>query len=80
SEFLANMIHELRTPLNAILGFTTLIDACTNDSDVHRYANQTLTSSRHLLALVNDILDFSRIQAVGVEIESNPFLLRPMMD
>ncbi|MDP2607394.1 MULTISPECIES: ATP-binding protein [unclassified Oceanobacter] len=80
SEFLANMSHELRTPLNAILGFTTLIDACTNDSDVHRYANQTLTSSRHLLALVNDILDFSRIQAVGVEIESNPFLLRPMMD
>ncbi len=80
SEFLANMSHELRTPLNAIMGFATLIDTRTTEPHVHRYASQTLASARHLLALVNDILDFSRIQAVGIEIESKPFPLHRMLE
>ncbi len=80
SEFLANMSHELRTPLNAIMGFATLIDTRTTEPHVRRYAGQTLASARHLLALVNDILDFSRIQAVGIEIESKPFLLYQMLE
>ncbi|MDD5559719.1 GAF domain-containing sensor histidine kinase [Candidatus Methylomirabilis sp.] len=66
SNFLANMSHELRTPLNAILGFADLL--C--DQTVGpltpkqaRYANHIQTSGRHLLALINDLLDLSKVEA-----------------
>lgn len=57
SDFLTNMSHDIRTPMNAIIGFTTL--AVTNIDDTERvkdYLTKTLTSSRHLLSLINDIL------------------------
>jgi PAS domain S-box-containing protein len=66
SQFLANMSHELRTPLNHIIGFTELI------VDKHfgelneiqeEYLNDSLESSRHLLSLINDILDLSKVEA-----------------
>jgi signal transduction histidine kinase len=66
SQFLASMSHELRTPLNAILTFTELIAMGTfgpvNDEQVD-YLQKSLQSGKHLLALINDVLDMSKIQA-----------------
>jgi CheY-like chemotaxis protein/two-component sensor histidine kinase len=67
SEFLANMSHELRTPLNAILGFSDLMmDDVTGKFDEphrRRFLSQINSSGRHLLALINDILDLSKVEA-----------------
>ena len=66
SEFLANMSHELRTPLNHIIGFTELIAGGklgrVNETQ-KEYLTDALTSSKHLLALINDILDLSKVEA-----------------
>ena len=66
SDFLANMSHELRTPLNHIIGFTELvIDKHFGpiNSTQEEYLNDVLSSSRHLLSVINDILDLSKIEA-----------------
>ncbi len=69
SEFLANMSHEIRTPLNAILGFSDLLarQACL-DAPSRRFVDQLVSSSQGLLAIVNDVLDFSRLEAGQVDI------------
>ncbi len=79
SDFLANMSHELRTPLNAIMGFNSLIADNSSDPESRHYAGQALASSQHLLSLVNDILDVTRIEEVGVEIDSKPFALKGLL-
>jgi PAS domain S-box-containing protein len=66
SEFLANMSHELRTPLNAIIGFAELMHRGKVGpvSDDHReYLGDILTSSRHLLQLINDVLDLAKVES-----------------
>lgn len=64
STFLSNMSHDIRTPMNAIIGFTTLaVSNIDNQERVKDYLTKTLSSSRHLLALINDILDMSRIES-----------------
>ncbi len=72
SEFLANMSHELRTPLNHIIGFTELVsDGSFGEINKtqHEYLTDVLTSSRHLLSLINDILDLSKVEAGKMELE-----------
>ena len=70
SEFLSNMSHELRTPLNHIMGFTELILG-KNFGDLNETQEEYLTdvyqSSQHLLSLVNEILDVSKIEAGKLE-------------
>ena len=73
TEFLANMSHELRTPLNAIIGFSDIISELqlgTDDFDRYRdYAQDINQSGRHLLAIINDILDLSKIEAGRFELD-----------
>ena len=73
SEFLATVSHEIRTPMNGILGMADLLRHSGLSHGQHRYA-QTLSDSAHaLLGIINEILDFSRIEAGGLELESEDF-------
>ena len=72
SEFLSRMSHELRTPLNAILGFAQLLEMDHLTSEQHESVEQILKAGRHLLDLINEVLDIARIEAgrLTVSIES----------
>lgn len=68
--FLNNMSHDIRTPMNAIIGFTSLAAAhIDNPEQVRDYLKKIATSSNHLLSLINDVLDMSRIESGKVKIE-----------
>ena len=73
SQFLATMSHEIRTPLNGVLGMADLLLATELSVRQRRYAESTRNSAGSLLALVDDILDFSRIEAGRLELESVEF-------
>jgi signal transduction histidine kinase len=83
SEFLANMSHELRTPLNAIIGFTRLVMRRSKDVlPTRQYENleKILLSAEHLLGLINDILDLSKIEAGRIELHPVEFALVPLVE
>ncbi len=70
STFLSNMSHDIRTPMNAIIGFTTLaVSNIGNQEKVQNYLSKILASSNHLLSLINDILDMSRIESGKIHLE-----------
>jgi signal transduction histidine kinase len=81
SQFLANMSHELRTPLNAIIGVSEMLredaDALKQDTEP---LDRVLGAGRHLLALINDILDLSKIEAGRMELQLEDFALAPLID
>ena len=80
STFLSNMSHDIRTPMNAIIGFTTLaVSNIDNQERVKDYLTKTLSSSRHLLALINDILDMSRIESGKLQLEETEVNLAEML-
>jgi CheY-like chemotaxis protein/nitrogen-specific signal transduction histidine kinase len=80
SAFLANMSHELRTPLNAVLGFIHLLQDTGLTAQQQDYLDKAAVSARHLHTAISDILDFSRIEAGRVELETVPFDLRESLD
>ena len=73
SRFLSNMSHEIRSPLTAIMGFTEIIDKIEKDDEKKNYLNAIKTSSEHLLSTVNDVLDFSKLDAGKLKLEKQPF-------
>lgn len=77
--FLANMSHEIRTPMNAIIGFTQLLGQKKLDDDAKQYVQTIERSGENLLAIVNDILDISKIEAGMMRIEHVPFSLRGLI-
>ncbi len=78
--FLNNMSHDIRTPMNAIIGFTTLASNHAQNTElVKEYLDKVLTSSNHLLSLLNDVLDMSRIESGKVKIEEKECNLPEIM-
>jgi len=80
SEFLANMSHELRTPLNAILGFAQIMERNPNISSEEEHLKIIQRSGTHLLTLINQVLDLSKIEAGHIAIEEQDFDLFHMLD
>ena len=80
SAFLANMSHEIRTPMNAIIGLTHLVERHTADPEQRLRLEKVADAAHHLLAIINQILDISKIEADKLELEPADFSLKQLID
>ena len=80
SDFLANMSHEIRTPINAVMGMNAMILRESDDANVREYAGKAHNASKTLLALINDILDLSKIEAGKMEIVEDVYFLSSVLN
>jgi PAS domain S-box-containing protein len=80
SEFLANMSHEIRTPLNGVLGLSALLDEQTMPEDTHSMVRLIRASGETLAKILDDVLDFSKIECGKLDLEEAPFSLREALE
>ena len=81
SNFLSNMSHDIRTPMNAIVGFSVLLEKdAANEEKVHEYTRKIMASSHHLLSLINDVLDMSKIESGKTSLNVERFSLPELLE
>ena len=80
SNFLANMSHEIRTPMNGILGFSNILLRDELSAEGRKHAEVIRTAARNLLGLIDDVLEFSKIEANKINLENEPIELRELVD
>lgn len=80
NKFISNMSHEIRTPMNSIMGFTELMKTLNLKDEEKEYVDRIHDASKHLLSIVNDILDLSKLEAGKIVIEKIPFQLTSLLN
>ena len=79
SEFLANMSHEVRTPMNGVLGMLQLMTMTSLDDEQLEYVETAMASGESLLTIINDILDYSKIEAGKLQMTPEEFQIREIV-
>jgi len=80
SDFLANMSHEVRTPLNGIIGTAGILSKTNLNQEQQKYLSTIRTSSENLMIIINDILDYSKLDSKKMQLEKEPFSLQKCVD
>ncbi|UUZ49340.1 hypothetical protein LP420_02830 [Massilia sp. B-10] len=80
SEFVANMSHEIRTPMNAVLGITHLLSKTALAPEQRKYLDMIRSSGQSLLGIINDVLDFSKVEAGRMELAPETFELNHVLN
>jgi PAS domain S-box-containing protein len=80
TQFLANMSHEIRTPLNAIVGMTRELKLIANSPQQKEYINVAQVASITLLSIINDVLDYSKLEAGKLSLENRPFSIHEVIE